>query len=208
MARLTITTKEIILKKLLKHRFLKEAETVNKEYKRLAEVIYNDLLTKKEHEILESLPKEWVPETNNILIRFGDNVQYLKFSGNNLVHRIHNLLEVSKKSPVVLKKIPYKYTGKFSPKVLKTYEPSSKLFKKWEKINNKQMELRADVINAEVEASAIIDTVNTDKKLLEIWPEIEPFLPKQVTTKKLPIVLPAAINKTFKLPVPSNKNKE
>lgn len=87
-------------------------------------------------------------------------------------------------------KMPVDWRG-YRGAVLKSLNDSNKHYQKYDKVRDaykKWCDLRNEVIN---ETKAILESVNTTKQLLEVWPNCEKFLPAYVANADKSIRLPA-----------------
>lgn len=73
----------------------------------------------------------------------------------------------------------------------------------WTKLNrlqNEYEELIAAAAEAVTAANVVMHSVTTVKRLLEVWPELDPFIPSLIQGKNLPDITKAELNAHFGLP--------
>lgn len=64
-------------------------------------------------------------------------------------------------------------------------------FKEWERVCQEVDRLSAETTAFRAEVMAVLDSVNTTKQLLELWPSCEKFIPAHLYNPELGIKLPA-----------------
>jgi len=75
--------------------------------------------------------------------------------------------------------------------VLKTIRDTHKEYTKYEKVSDAHNRWRALWKEVSRETRAILESVNTTRQLLELWPQSEPFLPAHIADPDRAIRLPA-----------------
>lgn len=74
------------------------------------------------------------------------------------------------------------------------------LIKEFKQLQERLAKHEDDRITARQQGRALLHSVTTVKKLLEVWPEVKPFLPKDVATVTCALALPVpALNTMFRL---------
>lgn len=75
--------------------------------------------------------------------------------------------------------------------VLGIIEDTNTEYKKFKKVKDAHEKWFHEHNELKVEAETILASVNTTKQLLEVWPEVEPFLPPHVADPSKAVNLPA-----------------
>lgn len=176
--RLTEGLKEVILRGLLEYSFKNEAEEICKENETIALEYLSELYTPKEREMMKALPKKFFPVLKSLwLYMEGD------CSGCCLHYELKDYMQVG-----------YHHYHRNH-----MIQPRSKLGERLTKLNNRRKDLDVNRREARNKAIAIMNSVTTTKRLAEIWPEIEPFIPGPNKVANLPVDL-NSVNAIFKLP--------
>lgn len=153
--RLTNQVRDEILLGLLKHGFDTEAKEIEERRYALSVKVYNDVFSKKDRDLMDSLPAGWLPQVTAIKVQFGG-----ASSG---------VCERGFKEKV---SVPHKHKNYDSTNVLKVYEDSHKFTVEHDKITDDIKEFNARKIKAKAQANAVIYSCNTTKALKDAWPEI------------------------------------
>lgn len=180
--RLTNAIREEILNKLLVHKFSQEEQDIKREMMDFALEVYRSALTKEELAWVNSAPKSFRCSIGSGYIR-------AYFAGQ------HCLLDVSADSC-------FAFTDEIASRM--RFAADHPFTTTFEKIEQKDRAFRIRRRNAENEAEAVLWSVQTLKKLLEVWPEIEPFCPTpEVKTKTSTAIAIRRdeLNNTFGLPI-------
>jgi|LGVF01.2.fsa_nt_gb hypothetical protein len=168
--RLTKNTKQQILANVLSKTFKRRADRLEKDGQALGDAVYKDLFD--DHKtLMEAMPEGFLYQESGIKVKFGAGVQYVNFS--------------------TRQRLPHKASlyGAFH-----AYNCDHVLSKTSERLVNRQDKLSADRNELKHKVRAILNSATTDKRLLEVWPEVEPFLPKKEETKNLPAIPVADLN--------------
>lgn len=170
-----------ILDRALKHGFEKNRELLKRAEKAFGEMAYNDIYSKKVRDLMQALPTGYLPETSNLLCRFGSTEGRLSFEKE--------------------KRVPAKH-DRYSA-VAKIFPGDHKLTQQYLDLSKQQKELNAQYKETREQIKAILYSVTTLKRLQEVWPECEPFIKDMLITKKpaLPAVPVKEVNKSLGLPV-------
>lgn len=180
--RITAAIRDSLIAAAKTKRFAKDDEALKKrreeiEAKKnaLAELVYSNLFTRKEHELKDSLPKGWMLETQSIRISIEN----------------YGVIPVNFTQA---KRIPRGAHGYNS--VVKVFDLKSPVGKAYTALKDMQDSLKADTrelvqakrdLGAKVEA--VITSVTTTNKLREIWPEVVELLPH--ASVQATVMLPA-----------------
>jgi hypothetical protein len=196
--RLTQDAREQIATAVLLHRFQEPVDALVVDRAAFAEEVYNDIYRKSDREKMAALPKGWLPETNAINVQFGDQRGYesLQFSGK-LYSRLGSL-----RSKDDGKSIERRAFSKNVHSCVKVYEPDHRLSLKHDALDQRYTELKAEFEAAERQVKAALNSATTINKLVEMWPEVEPFVRKfDASPLKVPSIPTDQLNKLLDLPV-------
>lgn len=179
--RLSEQVRSTILDRALKHGFDKDRALLKKREKTLGEMAYNDIYSKKVRDLMQALPAGYLPETSNVLCRFGSTEGRVYFEKE--------------------KRVPAKH-DRYSA-VAKIFPGDHKLTQQYLELSQQQKDLNTRYKETREQIKAILYSVTTLKKLQEIWPECEPFIKDMLITQKpaLPAVPVKEVNKSLGLPV-------
>jgi len=196
--KLTRWNREQIVRGLLKHGHQTKVEELINEQAVFACMLY-DLFFEEHQKKIKNTPKGWLPLKNDIAVVFdsGNKYERLFFNGTS---------SICGELSVVLGKFPEEVTRVFPESLRKTYLcDSKKLIQEQLALVEKRENLKEDIKRAKRDTWAVLNSVTTTNKLIEVWPEIEPFVstgssPKQEVVKIDQII---SLNHIFALPVVS-----
>lgn len=184
--RITKVMREGIVANTIAHTFKKQREDAAKEHARLALKAYKEQYTPAQIKAMENLGKRFIGEECKIFLNLNGLRRQLYFSGKD---------RVAKASELVYKLMEESQYNK--PLV-----PSDALRLEIEAFLDKESDLNETISKAEVNLMAMLDSVQTFKKLRSIWPEGEKFYDMyDVDSEKpgVPAVFVADINKMLGL---------
>ena len=193
--KMTTAIKKSIYDRVLKDKYEKRYTDMAASFRALAESVYNDVYSKKERDLMASLPKGWLITRSDIRVKFEGhgNYEVLDFRGEcgckPMRYRIAEVFE--KPTP-----------AKDSHRAVKVYEPTSKFTVQYVACRTALKQLDED-FNA---SSLMLDTALGQFKTLDAlkkgWPEIAPFtdhIGESPINNALPAVRMSEINKQLGL---------
>lgn len=198
--RLTNTIRERIANAVLRHRFSEPVEVLIADRAAFAEEVYNDVYRKADREKMAALPKGWLPETNSINVQFGDDgrsYESLNFSG--LVYGgVGGMRKPDDKREVIGRRA---YSNR-AHGCVKVYDADHRLAKKNADLHQRYIDLKTSFEAAKQQVEAALSSASTINKLVEIWPEVEPFARSfDDVPVKVPAIPTAKLNEILDLPV-------
>lgn len=196
--KLTKTHREEILKRAIQHAFKDEVLALMSKFAKLANDVYEDVFSAADRKKMEALPEGWLPGDSEIRVTFGSEHTWLKFNGRN-----GYMLEVECVWPTEQhRRFP---TSKRS-KVCKVYDARDAMSVRYEELINARKDLSNRVSEARSNAMAALNRATTLQRLLEGWPEIEPFtrfIPRD--RPSLPAIKTDVLNTLLDLPITEEK---
>lgn len=193
--KLTKGMRDDVVDSVLRHKFGPLEKKLEEEQYKLAEKAYNLVFSKKERELMESLPKGWLRTDDDINIRLPGYCHVrLQFSP----HK-HGL---GKDKDRVYKRFPYESGSSFNPEV------GSKLADLAQAYLDKKDKLQQEKREARNAAEALMNSVTTVNRAIEVWPAAETFIKDAVgvhgkyqkSNAPLPVVMVEDLNKKLGLP--------
>jgi hypothetical protein len=149
---------------------------VNKREHQLAEKVRNRAYTAKDREVMETLPKGWLEERETIQLQVGESYTELHFSD-------ATRMKADTGRCVI---------------VLPARDELAAEIVQWQRDKTKHNEARDKLKD---NTRAVINSVGSVRKLLEVWPEARVFTEQVKLTKpQLPALPIAALNKQLGLP--------
>lgn len=196
--RLTNTTRDQITSAVLTHRFREPVDALIADRAAFAEEVYNDVYRKADREKMAALPKGWLPETNAIGVQFGDQSGYVSlYFGGHFYGRLRSV-----RTPGDEKQIERRAFSKNVHGCVKVYDADHRLAVKHTALDRRYTELKAEFEAAERQVKAALDSATTVNRLVEMWPEVEPFVrPLGTPSPKVPAIPTDQLNKLLDLPV-------
>ncbi len=205
--RLTNALRDIIIVDLMKHHFTPLVDELMKDYKKFPTQVYNDVYDAKTRRRMKGLPAGWLKSTNSIAVSFGGNSSLyteLRFDGAHFIYgRMHIIMTKSSLNSDCPTKLILAKDLNSAAKAYNVQDPLAKLYDEFVRRRDK---LSNDIDEAWTKTNAALNSVTTTNSLLEVWPEIEPFVKKYVRpdgVPKLPAVQTKALNDLFGLPIPT-----
>lgn len=197
MTKLTTYIRENLAKDLLKHRFGDAAASLVADRAAFALKVYNDLYSEAERKKMAALPDGWLGKDSDITVQFGDGSGYgkLEFSGS-VYGDVHAVL----KTPVdtVYRLVIHQHLRGCA----KAYERNHEFAAEYDALRERQKDLSTQISQARRQTEAALTKATTLKRLVDIWPEIEPFVEKYVDKPKpLPALPTNELNALLDLPV-------
>lgn len=191
--RLNQQTRSAICKDLIDHRFIKDVEKLTKKRAKFALEVYRKHFGPAMIKRMDDLPKGWLGVEAYMYVTMGSHRDCMHFNG-----RIEHgcMRSVVGKSPdQVWLRTPASYDRP-------AFEPSSAICGKYRAIRDETDALHKSIHEVRATTAATLNRFSSPRKLLEEWPEVEPFVAKHSAA---PISLPSAprddLNKALGLPV-------
>lgn len=198
--RLTNTSRERIAHAVLTHRFQEPVEALIADRAAFAEEVYNDVYRKADREKMAALPKGWLPETNAINVQFGEtgrSYESLQFTG-----AIYGGVATTRKPDDKREKIERRAFSNRVHGCTKVYDANHRLAKKYADLDMRFTDLKTAFEAAKRQVELAIASASTINRLVEMWPEVEPFARSfDNQPLKVPALQTAKLNEILDLPV-------
>jgi hypothetical protein len=197
VTKLTTYIRENLSKDLLKHRFGDAAASLVADRAAFALKVYNDIYSEADRKKMAALPEGWLGKDSDITVQFGDGRGYgkLEFSGS-VYGDVHAVL----KEPVdtVYRLVIHQHLRGCA----KAYERTHEFAAEYDALRERQKDLSTQISLARRQTEAALTKATTLKRLVDIWPEIEPFVEKYIDKPKpLPALPTNELNALLDLPV-------
>lgn len=168
--RLTLKMKEQIINNVVHSTLNRRRKKLHADQDAFGDAVYKHLFG--EHaKLLITAPNGFFAKQNGIKVKFGDRITSVTFSE--------------------LKPIPHAATGF---RTYHQYPHGHSLSQRFIRLDRRNQKISKDKRELENTVRATLSKITTDKKLLEIWPEAEKYLPKKTTSENLPAVPVANLN--------------
>lgn len=152
--RLNEKIRQAILKKLMEHAFAEEQKLLDRDHERLALDVYNDLYPADVQRKMKRLPVNFFATDTTILVNFGGQTVNLKVTKCPVSYAHYSTAYTPAKAYAADHPFSERHAGLYSRK--------------------KDLEERAAV--ARKHAYSVIYNCVTCKQLVEVWPEVDPFV--------------------------------
>ena len=193
--RLTNDIRTSISEALLKHRFTEAVTAHAKEMATFAQEVYEDKYKKAQRAAMNALPDGWLYESSDITATFGTSFQRLNFNGSEYG-------ELAKFNASYSDTVTFRVLAKDKGSCVSTYDAGHKMSSRFDVLKGKSQDLKTQITEARRQVGAALSSVTTIKRLIETWPEIEPFARKFEGEKShLPALPTDALNAILDLPV-------
>ena len=195
--RLTADTRKHIVDCMIRHRFGDEIDKLVSQRADLALAIYIDVFPRKIRDQMNVLPDGWLPTSNNITVNIQGHYTSLYFSGKFNFGSTINKYITNRQSERM--RFPTNKLGR----AVKNYGADTTIAQRYAEIRAQEDILEEQVVTAHHVATKVVNSVRTTGRLVEIWPEVKPFLPppSKKQNNLLPAVPVETLNETFRLPV-------
>lgn len=194
--KLTKYMRDGIRDRMLRHRFSEEVNALIETRAKLAWDFYRDGFTAEELRMINSLPSGWLPTRSSVYVNIGGRSVTIPFSGT-----LYGDAGVYKTVQVTTKheRFPADRTGSY----LKSYQATDVLAVMHEKVDNQITDLTERVNLAKKQVEAALNSATTVGRLIELWPEVEPFTRHLQPTgpNTLPALPTQDLNRLLNLPV-------
>ena len=177
--RLTNFIREQILAAVLKHAFEAREKALEAEKFALGDAVYNDIYPEPLRKQMAALPDGFLPTDSDVKVQFeGQRFTHVYFGERRRIARTHEY------------------------NAARVYEAKHPLTVRYDAWKKAQDDLNAEKSKAKSSAEAVLGSVTTVKKLIEVWPEVEQFArPFAVESPSRAIALPIKdLNKSLGLP--------
>lgn len=181
--RLTVTLRDRIVENVLRHRFQKEEQAEKATHHELGIAVYNAMFPADVRSKMAALPLEFFPVTDRLTLRDYAESGHQVVTEVKLPHHlpISNIMECS-----------YYIDGYGHYPEVQALREALHLEEEAENLKEK---VRFEVQN-------MVASVNTVKRLLEIWPEVEPFIPDMMPVSSGQLVVQTdKLNAMLGLPI-------
>lgn len=177
MTTLNNSKREIILSRLLKHRFEKEDAAMEAKRAALAVRIYDDAFPKKQRDLMATLPDGWLPTVDTISFVAAGDWKRLRLPN-------ERRIPLSRKNAAA-----------------KAYDADHPIAEAVADLEAKDAELRARRDECRFNVRAMLASANTVAALVKTWPEVAPFVTiAEGMRAALPAVNLSDLNASLALP--------
>lgn len=189
--KLTTAMRESICKKMLKHAFHERWEELVARQRELTSEIYQEAFPKVDRSMMQQLPEKWLPTRSSLQIAVGSS--YMSFSVNGWFS-VSRLTEGRESESV---RVPHHSAYG----AVLALDVASPLAIKAQRLHDAIQDFRKEVDRAWNASMNAVSKCSTVNRLRELWPEAEPFLPKEQPRPQLPALPIAALNTMLQLPI-------
>lgn len=170
--RLTNSIRRQIKNHLLEDRFGDEQERIKGMVAKIGPMAYEIAFPKKIRDLVNQLPPEWIRTQDDILVAVDGEREYYSFGPKDPSNPEDGQVEL----PYPVKE-RYSVLDALSFNSRETYRGKARqLMELVVDSRNAQAALKKERREAELKIDAVLESATTRKKLIEIWPEIEPTL--------------------------------
>lgn len=197
MTKLTNWIRESIAKDLMKHRFADQALQLVRDRAALAADVYNDVYCEADRRKMVALPSGWLCSDRNITVQFGDGrgFEQLHFSG-----AVYGEVGTVLKDPI--EPVEMLVTHQHERGCAKVYELTHPFSLRRDDLRARDKDLGEAIRTARRQTEQALLKATTIKRLIELWPEIEPFASDyEEKPKPLPALPTSELNALLGLPV-------
>lgn len=151
--RLTKHIKDRIRRRLIVHAFEEREKANAAGFHQLADAVYHDLYPEALLKQMNAMPGGFLPEDTDVSVCFEQVERFARLWYSNR------------------RRVAQKHTSNAA----KVYEENHEFSKWYAKLDAEKKKIKEERRGAEQSAMAVMDNVTTLKRLIEVWPEVEPF---------------------------------
>lgn len=194
-----------IVRRALQHRFSFGVYELINAQREFSHAFYNDVYNVETRNKMLALPEGWLPSATGIYGRFGTDWDQITFDGRWGLDRDATQC-ISEKHEKMLKGIPSSFPVLSKHNgyglVIKAYPGNHKMTDKHRDLVNRRSDQLEQIRSAKKVLEVALGSVSTINRVLENWPDLEPFCKDLVpVTPNLPAVTRTQINAMLDLPV-------
>jgi hypothetical protein len=175
--KLTQSLRDHIQGAILTNRFSSDEKALEKRQGDLARIIYEDVFDQKTRKKMASLPEGWLSTEDYVRVEIAGQVKSLRLPK------------------------PCRFPFNKRSNVLRVYDARHPIASEYQQYRNDRDDLQKSRTGLAAKLSAVLGSATTVKKLVELWPEAEPFVPKEPVKASLPAINFSDLNKSLRLPV-------
>lgn len=197
--RLTADMRSTTVTNILKAKLTEEYVAIADRMVEVANTIYEDHIPG----FIRDLPEGTCPTYNFVSFKIGDDYLNFRFNGHfNVEDKEENYNRRRDWSHYFLKRehinnpFPYNKGGQ----CLVQLSPGSKRYNEIKAVVDDANNFIVKFFTARKKALGILNSVQTVPKLLEVWPEVEPYIAEQAPKPQLPALPISEINAVLRLP--------
>lgn len=145
--------KDTIIKRLLKHGFDEREKALRVEENSLGDAVYKDVYSLEIRRLMDDMPRGFLLEKDVLRVSFeGNGFCYITFGEYRRISKSHEC------------------------NAAKVYDSKHPLSKRYYDFEKRKSALKDEKQTARSNARAVLDSVSTLKKLIEVWPEVGPYV--------------------------------
>jgi hypothetical protein len=168
---------------------------------KFSQKVYVDCFSEKDLKLINQMPEGWLPERDDFRVQLGGTVDELHFNGMFNYH--HSELRLL---GGLLKEIKRRFPSQKCGGVIAVFDVASEYVDEHRFLQGASEDLEEEIKRAKATARTTLNKFTTVEKLVELWPQIEPFTRGYVNATiagaaGLPAIRVEELNKTFGLPV-------
>ncbi len=198
--RLTNDLRDTIASDILRHRFNEQVDALIADRAAFAEAVYCDIYRKADRDKMDALPKGWLPECSRVGVQFGASGS--RYENVNFDGAFYGPLGAMRTRVKDAPSTDRRMQNRHAHGCAKVYEDQHKLSIRHQELDARFSALKEEFEAAKRQTSAALASVNTIKRLIEVWPEVAPFASKhEDAPRQLPSVPTEKLNEMLGLPV-------
>ncbi len=200
MTRLTNDIRNAIRQDLVEHRYGPVAKSIGDRLQEFAAKLYDKTYPPEQQELMASLPKGWLPEADHI--RFAYAGQYHSVHFNGFSWGWSALGSLTKRGNPITRFVATEHDRNYNISLR-----DEDLTREFGQIHNDMRKLEETFSIAQRDLQTALSAFSTIEKLIEAWPEVEPFAkdyitaPQKASKTLLPAVKISSLNAMLDLPV-------
>ena len=145
--------KEAIIARLLKHAFEEREKALKAEEYGIGNSVYKDVYSAAVRRKMDDMPKGFLPEDDDLKVQFeGNGFTHIHFGERRRIAASHE---------------------HNAAKVYDSEHPLTERYRDWKE---RESQLKNEKQTTKSNARAVLNSVSTLKKLIEVWPEVEQFV--------------------------------
>lgn len=199
MTRLTNDIRDAIRADLTAHRYGAAVKAIGDRLQVFAAKLYDHLYSPEDQALMASLPNGWLPEDDHLRISYAGQYHSVYFNG--YCWSWSSLNSLAKRGSAISRRVASEHIGGH------VRLRDDALCNEFGQIDNDLRKLNEANSLAQRDIQTALSTFSTIEKLIEAWPEVEPFAspyitaPQKAAKSLLPAVRISSLNAMLDLPV-------
>jgi hypothetical protein len=171
--KLTNDMRDSIIRGIIEDKYRDRMDELTQRFAEFSNRMYAKCFSNTTIKKINDLPKGWLPEENDFLVEIAGQVIQLTFDG----YFARQRTALNQSNSIDWDQRPTKrFPTNKTRGVIKTFDGGSSVHAEYQQIEYDLEKLNEEVATLKNELRGVLYSCSTSKRLLDTWPEIEPYL--------------------------------